>query len=219
MIANSAPVATLDLKRKHRMQEVSLHAVNRIPAISCLNQTQCRQSRLIDGRRDRKAMIALEICDCRTRHRSKRSIDRATIIALLLERDLHIYNNLPRLQIAVTVNRPGVWIGIKSQIVTPGRIPVTRVPIIISTIHQHDGVIARPPPVAIVRYAMIIAKCRIVLPPKARACPRVGDRHTSACRGHPRRSGRRPAIGVSRCGPRVSRCLKLWRLFPADPGS
>ena len=106
MIANSAPVATLDLKRKHRMKEVSLHAVNRISAISCLNQTQCRQSRLIDGRRDRKAMIALEICDCRTRHRSKRSIDRATIIALLLERDLHIYNNLPRLQIAVTVNRP-----------------------------------------------------------------------------------------------------------------
>jgi hypothetical protein len=109
MIANSGPVATLDLKRKHRMKEVSLHAVNRIPAISCLNQTQCRQNRLIDGRRDREAMIALEICDCRTRHRSKRSIDHDKMIALLLERDLHIYDSLR-----------GKWI-YKDMTVTPSR--------------------------------------------------------------------------------------------------
>src|SRR5215472_3024268 len=77
------------------------------------------------------------------------------IIAMLLQRGLHISDHLVGRHVVVSVDRaiPGI---ICVRIIAPGREPVTRVPIIWRAIHEHDPVIVIMPPALVVPLGRVV---------------------------------------------------------------
>src|SRR5713101_3957747 len=77
------------------------------------------------------------------------------IIALLLQRGLHISDHLVWRQIIVSVDGaiPGI---IRVRIIAPGRQPVTRVPIIWRAKHEHDAVMMTMPPSLVVPLGRVV---------------------------------------------------------------
>src|SRR4029077_18816611 len=107
-------------------------------------------------------MVALVIRDRSTCKRSNKTIHFAMVIALLLQRRLHIGDDLIWRQIVVTVDRsvPGI---IRVRIVAPRREPVTRVPIIWGAENEHDPVVMAVPPTLVMPLCPVIPKNRITL--------------------------------------------------------
>jgi hypothetical protein len=105
-------------------------------------------------------VVALVVCDRTTCKRSNKAVHIALIIALLLERRLHIRNHLIGRQIVISVNRavPGV-IGIG--IIAPGRIPVTCVPKIRGAENEYHAVVMIVPPVPIVPLRFVVAESSV----------------------------------------------------------
>src|ERR1041385_558762 len=85
------------------------------------------------------------------------------VITLLLQRRLHIRNDLVRRHAIVCVNRPIPCI-VRVGIVTPGGEPVTGIPIIRRSEREHDVVtVMAAPPVLIVPLRLVVAKNRVPL--------------------------------------------------------
>src|SRR4029434_4048398 len=109
-------------------------------------------------------MIALIICDGTARERANKTIHFSGVIALLLERGLHISDHLVWWQAIISVDRsiPGI---IRAGIVTPGWEPIPGVPIVRGTEHEHDVVpVMVMPPVLIVPLWCAVANHGVLLP-------------------------------------------------------
>ena len=95
-------------------------------------------------------MVALVIRECLARQRSNKTVRLSVIITLLLQRRLHIGNNLIGREVIIPVDGavPGI-IGVRR--VAPGGEPVTGVPIIRGAEYKNDIVMVMTmPPVLIV---------------------------------------------------------------------
>ena len=100
-------------------------------------------------------MIALILGERRSSQRSHFSVDRPSVITLLLERDLDTGHDLFGRESAVTIDRLVVLI-IRVGIVTPGRIPPAVVPAPPTEIEKDDRSAMIPPPVMVVVMMMIV---------------------------------------------------------------
>src|SRR5205823_704698 len=83
---------------------------------------------------------------------SQRTVDVACVVAELLERVLHVDDDLVRQQIAIGVNRSVVIVALVVGIVSPRRIPISGVPIIVSASDQHDNDVVLFPPIVVVPF-------------------------------------------------------------------
>src|SRR6476620_10744075 len=92
------------------------------------NKPERNQQWPVDRARHRQVILYLVILNCRLRHRPEHAINRFAEITELLQRVLHIGNDLVRRQTIVAVNRPVVGIIRIIGIVTESRIPITEVP-------------------------------------------------------------------------------------------
>ena len=84
----------------------------------------------------------------------------SSIIAELLEHALHVDDYLVRQQIAIGVNRSVVIVPLIIGIVSPGRIRISRIPIIVSASDEHDDDIVLLPPIAVMPF-MPVAPHRV----------------------------------------------------------
>jgi hypothetical protein len=82
------------------------------------------------------------------------------IITLLLQRGLHVGDNLIRGQIVIGVDRTVVSI-ICVRIIAPGRIPIPSIPVIPSTESEHDAVVMTVPPAPIAPHRPVIPESMI----------------------------------------------------------
>jgi len=126
-----------------------------------LRQTERRQGGLIDCRGDRQSVVSLKGCQRLPRFRSEDSIGLPDVIAVMLQLDLHVHDNLVGRQIAVAVNGPIIRI-ISVRIVPPGRIPITRIPIPPPAAHKNDSRVVISPPAAVMPSPVVIVKGGIV---------------------------------------------------------
>ena len=83
-------------------------------------------------------MVALISGNRCARRLVERSVNRAGVISLLLQFDLHIRDDLIGQQVAVGVDRSVVIVGV-SRVVAPSRIPEVVVPIVISAAEKDDA--------------------------------------------------------------------------------
>src|SRR5205823_8810886 len=74
---------------------------------------------------------------------------------------LNIGNYLVGSQSVVSVDWAVVWI-ISLRVITPCRVPVTRIPIIPPAVHEDDPIVMASPPIAIVPLPLVIADPRIL---------------------------------------------------------
>ena len=116
---------------------------------------------MIDRRCDVKPVVALVSCDRRPRKRPEQAVNVALIITLLLQRSLHVGDNLIRGQIVIGVDRSVVGV-ICARIVTPGRVPIARIPIIPSTESEHDAVVMTVPPAPLMPHRSVIPESMII---------------------------------------------------------
>src|SRR5262249_536010 len=86
---------------------------------------------------------------------SERTIQISSVITELLERALHVDDYLVRQQIAIGVDGAIVIIPLIIGIVSPRRIPVSRIVVIVSTCNQHDNDIVLFPPIAVMPFMML----------------------------------------------------------------
>src|SRR5215475_4250374 len=108
-------------------------------------------------------MIALIICDRTTCKRPNKTINFSLVIALLLQRSLHIGDYLVWWQAIISVDRSIPCI-IRVGIVTPGWEPIPRVPIVRRTEDEHDVVtVMVMPPVLIVPLCFVVAEHIVLL--------------------------------------------------------
>ena len=91
------------------------------------------------------------ICDRGASKRPEQTIHFALIIALLLQRGLHVGGHLIRWQIIITIDRAIICI-IRVGIVTPSRVPISRIPSIPPTVYENDPIIMVSPPVPVVPF-------------------------------------------------------------------
>src|SRR5262249_44734785 len=143
-----------------------------------LNQAQGRNCRLINCRRDCEPVIGLVICDCRTRVRSKDTIDWSVVITLVVQLRLNVCDDLVWRQIVVAVDRTVVSI-ISLRIVPSRWVPIDRIKEEGERLgidgNKNDSVAMMVPPTAIVPLGLVIAK-RPVLPSVKRIpSPIIGD--------------------------------------------
>ena len=83
--------------------------------------------------------------------RPDQAVDRAAIISLVAQRQLHVLEHLTGSEIVVAVDRLAVGVVVVERAVAVGRIPVAAVPIIIAAAEEDEGgVVTAPPPIAIV---------------------------------------------------------------------
>src|SRR5947207_1137637 len=122
------------------------------------DQPQCRNRCCIDNCGDLQAVILLISSYCRSCRAAERAADPAAVITKLLESALYVRDHLIRQQITISVNRAIVIVILVGRIVTPGRAPITRVPIIIAASDKNDGCKMAFPPTAIVPCVAVPAK-------------------------------------------------------------
>src|SRR3984893_16417887 len=124
-------------------------------------------------------MVSLEGRDCLPGHRTENSVNRPRVRPVGLEVRLHVHDPLIGGKVIVAVN--GAIVGIvNSRSVTPGRIPVTRVPVIPAAAYEDNPIVMAPPPTAIVPRSVIITKRGIRIAAEAGASPVVGNARISS---------------------------------------
>ena len=93
----------------------------------------------------------------------------------MLQLDLHVHNDLVRAQRGISgIDWSVVWV-IRPGGITPGRIPITRVPVPPAATHEDDPAIIMPVPITIVPVSAVVPKRSIVLPGETIASPVVRD--------------------------------------------
>src|SRR3984893_1885271 len=117
-------------------------------------------------------MVSLKGRDCLPGHRTENSVNRPRVITVALQLRLHVHDHLIGGKVIVAVN--GAIVGIvSSRTVTPGRIPVTRVPVIPTATDEDNPIVMASPPTAIVPLSVIITKRGVRLTAEAGASPVV----------------------------------------------
>src|SRR6266487_2818113 len=107
------------------------------------------------------SIVGLEGCDGLSGHRSKDTIDRSLVITVALQLRQSIGNYLVEGQSVISVNWAVVWI-ISLRVITPCRVPVTRIPVIPAAVHEDDPIVMASPPIAIVPLSLVIADPHIL---------------------------------------------------------
>src|SRR5438876_3424917 len=139
-----------------------------------LRQAKCLQGRSVDCGSNGQAMVRLKCRQGSTRLRPQASISRSGVVTLPLQCDLHIHDDLIWGPIAVTVNRPVIWI-IGRRVVSPCRIPVTCIPVPPSAQHKDDSRMMVCPPTAVMPLPVVIVKRGVVRPTETSVPPIVDD--------------------------------------------
>src|SRR5262249_55030258 len=80
-----------------------------------------------------------------------------SIVAELFECALHVDDYLVRQQIAIGVNRAVIFVVLIVGIVSPRRMPIPRVPIIVSASDQHNNYVVLLPPIAVMPFMVVAA--------------------------------------------------------------
>src|SRR5205823_1072602 len=121
-----------------------------------------------------QAMVRLKCRQGSTRLRPQASISRSGVVTLPLQCDLHTHDDLIWRPVAVTVNRPVIWI-VGGRVVSPCRIPVTGIPVPPSAQHKDDPRMMVCPPTAVMPLPVVIVKRGVVRPTKTSVPPIVDD--------------------------------------------
>lgn len=130
-------------------------------------------------------MILLIGRDGVPRLRPKLTIDIAGVIALVLQGGLDIYHYLIGRQIGVAVNGTVVNVADKSGIITPGRIPVTSIPIIIAAANDSEVIVVIRVPSAVAVNTVIIMEDFPVRPDMIICEGRMHSVGSQMCAGAP----------------------------------
>src|SRR5439155_10261164 len=151
------PRASWRLKKKSRR---GIRAPRRLVVDSLpLSHPEGIECRLVDHRRRGEPLFGLVGGERLSGHRPEQSIHLTLVIAHLLQHGLHVRDHLIRRLSAVThIDRCIVGIIFGRRIVTPCRIPVTVVPIVVTATDQLHAVVTRPIPTLIVPFRMIRAE-------------------------------------------------------------
>src|SRR5438445_5329902 len=124
-----------------------------------LAQPEGIECRLVDRRRGGEPLIGLVGGERLPGHRPKQPIHLTLVIAHLLQFSLHVRDHpVRRLSTLTHIDRSIVGIILGRRIVTPCRIPVAVVPVVITATNQFDTVVTRPIPALIVPFRMIRAE-------------------------------------------------------------
>src|SRR5437899_1573522 len=122
-----------------------------------LNQSQRAHGRFVHDTRGIQSVVLLVSGQGAASVNSQRTVDVSGIVAELLERVLHVHDDLVRQQIAIGVNRSVIIVALIVRIVSPSRIPISRVLIIIPASDQHDNDIVLFPPIVVVPFMPVAA--------------------------------------------------------------
>src|ERR1700680_2550660 len=139
-----------------------------------LAQPEGIERRLVDRRRRGEPLIGLVGGKRLARHRPEQSIHLTLVIAHLLQLSLHVRDHLVRRLSTLThIDRSIVSIILGRRTVTPCRIPVAAVPVIITATDQLDAAVMRPVPALLVPFRTIRAEYFVLrtLPPFASLNP------------------------------------------------
>src|ERR1700736_109039 len=135
-----------------------------------LAQPEGIERRLVDHRRRGEPLIGLGGGERLPGHPPEQAIHLTLVIAHLLQLGLHVRDHLVRRFSTVThIDRAIVSIILGRRTVTPRRIPIAVVPVIVTATDQLDAVVTRPIPALIVPFRMIRAQYFVLwtLPPIA----------------------------------------------------
>src|SRR5205085_5115009 len=133
------------------------------PSTSPLAHAERIERRLIDHRRRLKSLIGLISGQRLPSQRPEQSIHLALVIAHLLKLSLHVRDHaIRRLGPMTDIDRRIISIILGARIVTPRRIPVAAVPVVVTATDQLDALVTRVVPIPIVPFRMIRTK-RFVL--------------------------------------------------------
>src|SRR5262249_41743429 len=172
------------LPRKTRAAQRNCCAALPTSSVSILGQAERLQRWLIDRRSDRKTIVGLERRQRPACLRPKESI------ALLLQCQLHVFDDPIRRPVRTTgVDRSVVRIP-SVRVVAPGGIPVADVPVPPSAQHKDYARVVRYPPAAVMPYAVVIVERDVVPTAETIVSPIVNDAHVSvAIQRHIAREG------------------------------
>src|SRR4029077_3970091 len=131
------PTAARLFAEKDKSRTARCCAALQFSSLSVLRQAERLQGWPIDSRSNRQAIVGLERRQRPACLRSQASIDCSCVIALLLQRALHIFCDPLWFPIRVAGVNPSVIRIRRVRVVTPGRIPVAGVPVPPSA--QHKG--------------------------------------------------------------------------------
>src|SRR5437899_3461179 len=126
------------------------------------NQSQRAHGRFVYDTRGIQSVVLLVSGQGAASVNSQRTVDVSGIVAELLERVLHVHDDLVRQQIAIGVNRSVVIVALIIGIVSPSRIPISRVLIIVPASDQHDNDVVLFPPIVVVPFMPVAAHSLIV---------------------------------------------------------
>src|SRR5438067_2701737 len=136
-----------------------------------LAQPEGIECRLVDRRRRGEPLIGLVSGERLPGHRPEQSIHLTLVIAHLLQLGLHVRDHTIRRLSALThIDRGIVSIILGRSIITPSRIPVAAVPVIITATDQLHARVTRPIPTLVVPFRMIRAEYFVL-----RAPPLIGS--------------------------------------------
>src|SRR5437899_8924114 len=128
-------------------------------SFSMLAQPEGIECRLVDHRRRGKPLIGLVSGERLPGHRPEQPIHLTLVIPHLLQFSLHVRDHpVRRLSPLTHIDRSIVGIILGRRIVTPRRIPVAVVPVVITATNQFHTVVTRPIPTLIVPFRMIRAE-------------------------------------------------------------
>src|SRR6266480_3730045 len=128
-------------------------------SFSMLAQPEGIECRLVDHRRRGEPLIGLVSGERLPGHRPEQSIHLTLVIAHLLQLGLHVRDHpVRRLSTLTHIDRSIVGIILGRRIVTPRRIPVAVIPVVITATYQFHTVVTRPIPTLIVPFRMIRAE-------------------------------------------------------------
>src|SRR6476660_6415208 len=96
--------------------------------LTLIDKSKCNQRRPIDRASDIQPVIELIICNRLLSYRSEHAINRLSEIAELLQRVLHVGDDLVRRETIIPIDRPIVRIVRIIGIVTVSWIPISQVP-------------------------------------------------------------------------------------------
>src|SRR5438552_304121 len=119
-------------------------------------------------------MISLKGRYCLPGHRTENSVNRPGVITVALQSRLHVHDYLIGREVIVAIDGAVIRI-VSSRSVTPGRIPVTSVPIPPAATDKDDPIVMASPPAAIVPLSVIITKRGVRTAAEAGALPVVGN--------------------------------------------
>src|SRR5437764_15154187 len=125
------------------------------PRLFCLiDKAKRNQRRSIDRAGHRQSVIDLIILNRLPRYPAQHAINRFAVITELLQRVLHIGDDLVRRQTIIPIDRPIVSVVRIIGIVTVSWIPISQVPRVEAAAEYIDGMAVIPPPIPIMTISM-----------------------------------------------------------------